>query len=176
MNPTTPGNITTKALPVHRDHFRPNTNGEWSLTGYLTHLGKGSLSLARGLGLTMGYLLRPSRIITQEYPENRETLTMFPRFRGRLAMVEDEESGETLCTACSMCEKACPNGTISVLSRRDETGRKILGRYIYRLNQCTLCGLCVESCPFGALCMAQDFELASYDRRSLELVLFGEEE
>jgi NADH-quinone oxidoreductase subunit I len=171
---TTDKSKPNKAVPVDRSLFAPAGNHEWSLTGYLIHLARGSLSLAQGLGLTMSYLLSPSRIITQEYPENRETLTMFPRFRGRLAMVTDPESGATLCTACSICEKACPNGTISVLSCRDEAGRKVLGRYIYRLYQCTLCGLCVESCPSGAIHMAPEFELATYDRQSLELVLYGE--
>ncbi len=70
-----------------------------------------------------------------------------------------------------MCEKACPNGTISVLTTKDLSGRKVLGRYIYRFSQCTLCNLCVESCPFGAITMGKDFELAVYDRKLLTLIL-----
>ncbi len=148
-----------RAVAVDRGSFSPPAvNGpvEWSLGGYLAHLGRGALSLLKGLGLTMGYFVHPARIITQQYPENRETLTMFPRFRGRLAMLTDPDDGTVLCTACGICEKACPNGSISVLSCRDGAGRKIIGRYIYRFQQCTLCGLCVESCPFGAIRMAQD--------------------
>ena len=142
----------------------------FSLIDHLKEIGSGFVSLLQGMKLTFGYFIDPKKVITQQYPENRETLQMFPRFRGRLKFRLDEE-GRHLCTACSMCERACPNGTISVLSTRDEDKRKVLGKYIYRLNQCTLCNLCVESCPFGALEMAHDFEMASYDRDSLVFIL-----
>lgn len=161
--------------PVKRGEFLPDRQDHWSLAGYLTHLANGCLSLVKGMGLTFGYFFHPSRIITQQYPENRETLAMFPRFRGRLALVRDTDSGTPLCTACGVCEKACPNGTISILTRRDSANRKVLGRYLYRFSQCTLCNLCVESCAFGAIRMAQDFELAACDRNDLQLVLYGEE-
>lgn len=170
-------NAPGKIVPVARGEFLPDdAPSHWSLSGHLTHLAKGLLSLMKGMGLTVGYFVDPSRIITQQYPENRETLTMFPRFRGRLSLVMDDETGLPRCTACGMCEKACPNGTISVLTGRDDADRKVLGRYIYRLSQCTLCNLCVESCAFGAIRMAQDYELAVYDRRDLRLVLYGKEE
>lgn len=169
-------NIPGKVRPVERGEFIPDGQAHWSLAGYLTHLAKGCLSLVKGMGLTLGYFAHPGRIITQQYPENRETLTMFPRFRGCLALVTDADSGEPLCTACGMCEKACPNGTISILTKRDSADRKVLGRYIYRLSQCTLCNLCVESCAFDAIRMAHDFELAVYDRGDLQLVLYGKEE
>lgn len=160
-----------RVVTVERERFAAIGAEEWSLGSYLRQLGLGGLSLVKGMGLTLGYLLHPSRVITQQYPENRETLTMFPRFRGRLAMGMAAD-GATLCTACGLCEKACPNGTISVLSARGEDNRKVLGRYIYRFQQCTLCGLCVETCPFGAIFMAGDFELAAYDRAALEMVLY----
>jgi len=134
---------------------------------------RGVISLAQGLRLTMGYLLHPARVVTQQYPENRATLVLPPRFRARLVMVRDAK-GQHHCTACGMCEKACPNGTISVLPGQDGSGKKILGKYIYRLLQCTLCNLCVETCPFGAIAMGQDFELAAYDRQALVLVLHEE--
>lgn len=158
-----------------RGEFAFDSQRDWSLKAHLAHLGKGVLSLVKGMGLTWGYLTHPSRIVTQQYPENRETLAMFPRFRGRLAMVMDEEGGLPRCTACGMCEKACPNGTITVHSRRDNLGKKVLGRYLYRLSQCTLCNLCVESCAFDAIRMAQEFELAAYSRSDLTLVLYAKE-
>ncbi len=85
--------------------------------------------------------------------------------------MDHDETGEHNCTGCGICEKACPNGTISVLTTKDISARKILGQYIYRLSQCTLCNLCVESCPYGAISMGKDFELAVYDRKLLTLVL-----
>ncbi|OGQ98622.1 MAG: hypothetical protein A2505_07430 [Deltaproteobacteria bacterium RIFOXYD12_FULL_55_16] len=143
--------------------------------GRLRRLAGDLLSLFQGLGLTFGYFISPARVITQQYPENKASLRMTPRFRGRLVMPKDE-AGNHRCTACGLCEKACPNGSISVLSEKDSAGRKVLGRYLYRLSQCALCNLCVEACPFGAIAMGQAFELAVYDREQLTLVLNQKEE
>ncbi len=141
-----------------------------SCAHYLQKIATGLISLASGMGVTIRYFVSPSRIITQQYPENRESLQMMDRFRGHLIMIHDEND-QHRCTACGICEKACPNGTISVLTTKDQTGRKVLGRYIYRLSQCTLCNLCTESCPFGAITMGREFELATYDRQLLTFVL-----
>lgn len=137
---------------------------------YLQKIVTGLTSLLSGMGVTIGYFINPSRIITQQYPENRETLRMMERFRGHLTMLHDDKNRHR-CTGCGICEKACPNGTISVLTTRDLSGNKVLGRYMYRLSQCTLCNLCVESCPFGAIAMGHDFELAVYNRQLLTFVL-----
>ena len=137
---------------------------------YLQKIAVGILSLFKGMGVTIRYFVNPDRIITQQYPENRESLRMMDRFRGHLVMIHDENNRHR-CTGCGICEKACPNGTISVLNTTDIAGRKVLGRYIYRLSQCTLCNLCTESCPFGAIAMGQEFELATYDRLQLTFIL-----
>lgn len=147
----------------------------FSLGAYLKGIGVGFISLLQGMKLTFGYFIDPNKVVTQQYPENRDTLQMFPRFRGRLKLRLDEE-GCHLCSGCGMCERACPNGTISVLTSRDENKRKVLARYIYRLSQCTLCNLCVESCPVGALEMGHDYELSCYDRESLTFILNQEEQ
>ncbi len=137
---------------------------------YLSKVVTGFISLLQGMGVTIGYFFSPKKIVTQQYPENRETLQMMARFRGHVAMPHNEK-GEHSCTACGICEKACPNGTISVLTTKDISGRKVLGKYIYRLSQCTLCNLCIESCPFGAIVMGKDFEFAVYDREKLIFTL-----
>jgi len=137
---------------------------------YLQKIIMGFTSLLKGMGVTISYFVSPDKIITQQYPENRETLQMMARFRGRLVMLHDENDKHN-CTACGICEKACPNATISVLATKDLTGRKVLGRYIYRLSQCTLCNLCVEACPFGAIAMGKEFESAVYDRERLTFIL-----
>ena len=129
-----------------------------------------SFSFLKGFSVTVKYFFQPKRIVTEQYPENKATLKMYPRFRGRLEMVEDE-NGENRCTACGMCEKSCPNGSINVLPTKNFAGKKVLGKYIYRLDTCTQCGFCVETCPFGAIRMNQDFELADFDRSHFELKL-----
>ncbi|MDR0517427.1 MAG: 4Fe-4S dicluster domain-containing protein [Fibromonadaceae bacterium] len=130
----------------------------------------GPISLLKGLSVTLKYFLNPKRIVTEQYPENKAVLKMHERFRGRVELIHDEQGLHT-CTACGMCEKACPNASINVLATKSIAGKKILGKYIYRLDSCTQCGLCVESCSFGSLRMAHDFELASTHRSSFEMVL-----
>lgn len=148
----------------------PNPSFAARATRYIGRIASGAASLVSGLSVTFGYLVHPKRIVTEEYPENRATLRMHERFRGTVVMPHDAQ-GEHRCTACGICERACPNGSISVLTTRSLSGQKVLGRYIYRLSQCTLCGLCVESCPYDAIRMGNDFELATDDKSSIDRVL-----
>lgn len=127
-------------------------------------------ALLQGMGITIRYLTHPSKVVTRQYPENRATLKFPEAYRGRVEMPHDE-NGDHNCTACSLCEKACPNGSISVLPTRNIAGKKVLGQYVYRLSSCTLCNLCVEACPFDAIRMGHGFELAGYTREELELIL-----
>jgi NADH-quinone oxidoreductase subunit I len=124
-------------------------------------------SLAKGMKLTLGYLVRPSKVVTRQYPENRKTLKFPPRYRATLHLIY-EESGFHRCTACRMCERACPNKSIKILSRKGEvSGKNELDRYIWRMDTCVFCNACVQSCPFDALEMGPEFENAVYDRRLL---------
>ena len=65
--------------------------------------------------------------VTEQYPENRATLEISPRFRGRLIMPTDAE-GNNKCIACGLCQMACPNDTIHITSEsvlNEETGEII---------------------------------------------------
>lgn len=157
-------------MPRQRLENRGGGLGHW-----LKGVSAGAVSLLSGMRLTFGYLIDPHKVVTQQYPENRGTLVMFPRFRGPLELVRDDAGGP-LCVACGLCQQACPNGTISVLTTRDAVGKKALGRYVYRLGQCTFCGLCVESCPYGAIRLSQEFELAADNRNVFTRTLYGQEE
>lgn len=123
--------------------------------------------LMKGMRLTFGYLIHPSRIVTKQYPENRATLKFPERYRANLKLIYDE-NGYHLCGGCKMCEKACPNASIKVLNRKGPvTGKLELDRYIWRMDSCTFCNLCVIACPSDALQMTHQFENAVYDRRLL---------
>lgn len=124
-----------------------------------------------------GYYFSHARkeIITQQYPENRDTLKMFDRFRG-IVTLEHDENNEHACTGCSACEIACPNGTIEIVSDRvedPETGKKkkIIDKFIYHYSMCTLCNLCIISCPTDAIKMDQSFEYSTFDRKDLTMIL-----
>lgn len=129
-------------------------------------------SLVDGLRLTLNYLVHPSKIVTQQYPENRATLKFPPRYRAMLSLTHDA-GGYHLCTACRMCERACPNASIQIVTR--PSGRAspkfVLDRHIWRMDSCIFCNACVQVCPFGALEMGHEFENAVYDRRLLIFTL-----
>jgi NADH-quinone oxidoreductase subunit I len=129
-----------------------------------------AFGMLKGMGVTFRYFRDPKRVVTREYPENRSTLQMAERFRGQVVMPHDAD-GEHTCTACTLCEKACPNGSISILTTKNIASKRVLGAFIYRLSTCTLCNLCIEACPFDAIRMGHGFEMASYSREPLELLL-----
>ncbi len=129
-----------------------------------------AFGLFKGMNVTMRYFRKPSRIVTREYPENRGTLKMSERFRGQVVMPHDEKNEHT-CTACTLCEKACPNGSISILTTKNLASKRVLGAFVYRLSSCTLCNLCIEACPFDAIRMGHGFEMATFTRDPLDLIL-----
>lgn len=112
-----------------------------------------------------------TRKVTEEYPDNRDTLQISPRFRGRLTMPDPAK-----CVACGLCQINCPNDTIKVVSKvveDEQTGRKkkVLVSYEYDLGACMFCQLCVNACPHDAITFSTDFENAVYDRNHLKLTL-----
>ena len=127
-------------------------------------------SLLKGMRMTGYYFLHPKEIITEQYPDNRATLTISERFRGEVVMTHDANN-EHACTGCTACELACPNGTIKIITKFDITPegkkKKAIDTFIYHLELCTMCNLCIQACPTDALKMAQNFEHSVYDRSKL---------
>lgn len=143
---------------------------------YFSDIFKGIKTLLNGMRVTGDIMLKNRKnCITQQYPDNRDTLKMFDRFRGEVVMPHDENN-EHRCTGCQKCEIACPNGTIEIVWDRQvdpETGKKkkMIDQHIYHLGMCTMCGLCIEACPTDAIKWAQNFENSVYDRSYLTKVL-----
>lgn len=139
--------------------------------GYVARMASSIKSLLDGMRLTFSYLVHPSKVVTRQYPENRATLKLPERFRASLRMIKGE-NGWHNCTACKICERACPNASISVTVRRNpRTNDRELDRYVWRQDSCVYCNACVEACPFDALEMTSEFENAVYDRRLLVYTL-----
>lgn len=143
---------------------------------YFGDIIRGVKTLLTGMKVTGYYFTHAKKeIITQQYPENRESLKMFERFRGIVVMPHDENN-EHACTGCQACEIACPNGSIEINWTREldpETGKKkkTIEKHVYHYSMCTLCNLCIEACPTDAIKMDQSFEYATYDRSLLTMVL-----
>jgi NADH-quinone oxidoreductase subunit I len=135
--------------------------------GFLADFVSGFGSLVAGMRVTLATFVRPSRIVTRQYPENRATLKMYDRYRAALRLVRDGQDRH-LCTACRSCEKACPNASIAIETAKGAiTGKNEIQSFVWRLDTCTFCNLCVVACPFDALEMKGDFEHAVFDRRLL---------
>ena len=124
-------------------------------------------SIFRGLKVTLHYFVRPSTVVTGQYPENRATLKIPERVRSQLSFNFDD-NGFHKCTACHICEQACPNASIRVSERKTPIVSKVeLDTFLWRLDSCTFCNLCVMVCPFTVLKMGPTFESAVYDQRLL---------
>jgi len=131
-------------------------------------------SLLVGMRRTLYYFTHHKEIITQQYPDNRETLKLPDRFKGEVVMPHDENN-EHRCTGCTACELACPNGTIKVVTKFDITPegkkKKAIDKLVYHLELCTMCNLCVIACPSDAIVMDQTFEHSVFNRAELTKVL-----
>lgn len=129
---------------------------------------EGLKTLLTGMDITMGEYM--TRKITEQYPENRKTQHVAERHRGTLVMPHDE-NGKNKCSACTLCEKACPNGSIKIVSTMVTTAdgkkKKLLQDYQYNLGDCMFCQLCVNACNFGAIKFVKDFENAVFNREAL---------
>ena len=89
---------------------------------YFGEIGHGLKTLAIGMKTTWKEYFKDffTNKSTEQYPENRKTtLHVAKRHRGRLTFKRNED-GSYKCTACTLCEKACPNGTIKITSHMAE--------------------------------------------------------
>ena len=120
--------------------------------------------LIKGLWLTFRYTYKP--VYTEQYPTEKAKLA--ERYKGAPRLNNDPETGETLCIACDLCAQICPEDLIVVGAQRDpESKKKVLTTYTFDTSRCLFCGLCQEVCPTNAVELTQDFELATYDRKSM---------
>ena len=139
-----------------------------SVKDYFSSLGSGVLSLLKGMQVTGKEFITPK--ITEKYPEDREKVHVPERFRAILELIYDKE-GNHKCIACGICERNCPNGTISLTTKMVDTAdgkkKRKLDKYMYDLGSCTFCQLCVSTCPQNALEFNNDFEQAVFTRGKL---------
>ena len=99
------------------------------------------------------------RPVTESYPKGRQRMPA--RYRGRHIFYDE------LCIGCSLCAKVCPNNTIVMLERPEQTDPKLRHRPIIDLNRCIFCGYCAEVCPAKCLFMGHAFEMAGKSKAEL---------
>lgn len=139
-----------------------------SVKDYFSSLGAGISSLLQGMQVTGKEFITPK--ITEKYPEDREKVHVPERFRAVLQLKYDAD-GNHKCIACGICQRNCPNGTISLTTKMvptfDGKQKRKLDKYMYDLGSCTFCQLCVTTCPQDALEFKNDFEQAVFTRDKL---------
>ena len=142
------------------------------LKDYISDVFNATRSLLKGMRRTGYYFTHRKEIITQQYPDVKQSLPQ--RFRGEVVMPHDENN-EHRCTGCTACEIACPNGTIKILTKmevgEDGKKKKAIDKFVYHLGMCTFCNLCIIACPTDAIIMSHDFEHSVFDRKQLTKVL-----
>jgi NADH-quinone oxidoreductase subunit I len=111
-----------------------------------------------------------SRLITIEYPEERQPQIENARNFPFLVYDGDDATKALRCVACQICEKECPPKCIYIIKdtakKMDHTGKMQTQPRIFDIDisVCMSCQICVEVCPFDAIKMDVAFELSTGDR------------
>ena len=130
---------------------------------------RGFWSLLVGMRVTLTQFFKP--VITVPYP--RKTLPIPARYRGHIVLTSDPETGRPFCTACKLCERACPSDCILVDGVKLEgEKKKSVTEFKLDFTKCSLCGSCVEACKTNAIRFSKDYNLATTSKEELIMDLF----
>src|ERR1700757_4904896 len=130
--------------------------------------------ILKGMAVTarnfVGSYFDKERLITVQYPEERNPLPENYRNFPFLVYDGDDAHAGLRCVACQICEKECPPQCIYITKSKDKkpdyVGKPQLYPAVFDIDVsvCMSCQICVEVCPFEAIKMDTDFELSNDDR------------
>ncbi|HCG37024.1 MAG: NuoI/complex I 23 kDa subunit family protein [Holophagaceae bacterium] len=133
-------------------------------------------SVLKGMWITWGHFIRQiltptSKRFTIQYPEMKKEMP--EGYRG-LHELKQFEDGSIKCVACFMCQEACPARCITIEAEEFSDlnftqGFEEKRPKVFKIDmlRCIYCGMCEEACPKDAIWLRKDYELAAYDRLSL---------
>src|SRR6187397_1823199 len=140
--------------------------------------------IAEGLWETgrnfLGSYVSESRLVTVEYPEEREPLKEATRNFPFLVFDGNDSQAGLRCVACQICEKECPPQCIYIVKSKDKKPDYIGKPQFYPaifdidVSVCMSCQICVEVCPFEAIKMDKEFELSRRERFDALLMRKGD--
>jgi NADH-quinone oxidoreductase subunit I len=130
--------------------------------------------ILKGMAVTarnfVGSYFEKERLITVQYPEERNPLPEnYRNFPFLIYDTNDPEAG-LRCVACKICEKECPPQCIYIIKSEDKKPDYMGKPQFYPavfdidISVCMSCQICVEVCPFEAIKMDKDFELSKRER------------
>jgi NADH-quinone oxidoreductase subunit I len=128
----------------------------------------------KGMAVTLrnfaGSYFEKERLITVQYPEERNPLPENYRNFPFLIYDGDDSQAGLRCVACQICEKECPPQCIYIVKSKDKKPDYVGKPQFYPavfdidISVCMSCQICVEVCPFEAIKMDKDFELSQRER------------
>src|SRR5437660_490172 len=130
--------------------------------------------ILKGMAVTarnfVGSYFDKERLITVQYPEERDPLPENYRNFPFLVYDGDDPNAGLRCVACKICEKECPPQCIYIVKSEDKKPDYIGKPQFYAkvfdidISVCMSCQICVEVCPFDAIRMDKEFELSRRER------------
>src|SRR5437870_11841716 len=130
--------------------------------------------ILKGMAVTLrnfaGSYFEKDRLITVQYPEERNPLP--ENYRNFPILIYDTDDAEAglRCVACKRCEKQCPPQCIYIVKSEDKK-HDYMGKpqfypkvFDIDISVCMSCQICVEVCPFEAIKMDKEFELSKRER------------
>jgi NADH-quinone oxidoreductase subunit I len=130
--------------------------------------------ILKGMAVTLrnfaGSYVNKERLITVQYPEERNPLPENYRNFPFLIFDGNDAHAGMRCVACKICEKECPPQCIYII-KSDDKKPDYMGKpqfypkvFDIDISVCMSCQICVEVCPFEAIKMDKDFELSRRER------------
>ena len=130
--------------------------------------------ILKGMAVTarnfVGSYFEKDRLITVQYPEERNPLPENYRNFPFLPYDGDDAEAGLRCVACKICEKECPPQCIYIV-KSDDKKPDYMGKpqfypkiFDIDISVCMSCQICVEVCPFEAIKMDKVFELSRRER------------
>jgi NADH-quinone oxidoreductase subunit I len=130
--------------------------------------------ILKGMAVTarnfVGSYFDKERLITVQYPEERNPLPENYRNFPFLVYDGDDLNAGLRCVACKICEKECPPQCIYIVKSEDKKPDYMGKQQFYPavfdidISVCMSCQICVEVCPFEAIKMDKEFELSRRER------------
>jgi NADH-quinone oxidoreductase subunit I len=137
--------------------------------GYWKDLWLHTKTIAKGMGITARYLVRPTEITTVQYPHEMDDIPV--RHRGIHYLETD------VCILCYQCSRACPVDCIEIEGTRvpndgfEGAYKGAKGAWITKFTvdyaRCIFCHLCIEPCPVDCIHMGKEFDYSGYTRAEM---------